>query len=114
MFYYDKKVILRRYNSSLGEYNRPIHTLTDVGVYDCSYSRESSTTSQLQPQKDTQTEGTLYVDMDVDVRVGDVCCIYELDEYDNIILSTEFVAVADKPYRIKDHIEIPLVRNEEV
>ena len=114
MFYYDKKCFVKRYSSTLGEYNRPRNKLTDVGCYECTYMNTSNSTSQLEPQKDNYTGVTLYVEPEADIKLGDVLYIYELDEYGNIILSSEYVAVADKPYKKRTHVEIPLTYDEEV
>ena len=45
-FLYDKKVIVKRYSSTLGKYNRPNQTLETVGTYDCHTAESSSNTSQ--------------------------------------------------------------------
>lgn len=114
MFYYDKKVIVKRYSSVLGEYNRPQSTLSVVGSYDCAYMNTQNSTNQLQPQKTNYTGVTLYVDPDADIRLGDILYIYELDEYGDIVLATEYIATADKPYKKRTHLEIPLTYEEEV
>lgn len=114
VFYYDKKCLVKRYSSELGEYNRPTHTLKDVASYECTFMNTQNSTNQLEPQKDNFTGVTLYVDPEADIKLGDVLYIYELDEYGNIILSSEYIAVADKPYRKRTHLEIPLTYDEEV
>ena len=114
MFYFDKKAIVKRYSSSLGEYNRPMSKLSDVGSYECTFMNTENSTSQIQPQKQNYTGVTLYVDPEADIRLGDVLYIYEMDEYENIILSSEYIAVADKPYKKRTHLEIPLIAYEEV
>ncbi len=114
MFYYDKKCIVRRYSSTLGEYNRPVNKLTDVGTYECTVKISQNSTAQLQPQKSNSTGFTLYMDPECDMKLGDIVCIYDLDEYEQIILSSEYKAVADKPYKKRTHLEIPLNAIEEV
>ena len=113
-FMEDKKVVIKRYSSSLGEYNRPTKTLEEVGTYFCHVAESSSNTVQKQPQKENTTELTLYCDPEAEVHKGDILYIYELDEYEEIILATEFKAMADKPYRKRTHLEIPLESIEEV
>lgn len=113
-FLENKKVIIKRYSTSLGEYNRPKRDLTLVGTYFCHVAETSSNTSQLQPQKKTTTELTLYLDPNVDVKMGDVLYIYEIDEYEEIIRSTEFKALADKPYKKRTHLAVPLLSEEEI
>lgn len=34
-FLYDKQVVVKRYSSTLGEFNRPNKTLVEVGTYEC-------------------------------------------------------------------------------
>lgn len=114
MFFYDKKCIVRRYSSTLGEYNRPVNKLSDVGTFECAIMQSQNTTAQLQPQKSNATGFSLYVDPECDIRLGDIVCIYDLDEYEQIILSSEYKAVADKPYRKRTHLEIPLNAEEEL
>lgn len=115
-FMEDKKVIVKRYISLLGEYNRPVKELNTVGTYPCFVAEDSSNTAQKQPQKENTTELTLYIgtDEEPDVRVGDILLIYELDEYEEIIQSTEFKALADKPYKKRTHVAVPLLSVEEV
>jgi hypothetical protein len=113
-FMQDKKVIVKRYSSTLGEYNRPQKTLNEVGVYPCHTAEDSSTTAQKQPQKENTTDLTLYTEPEADVKKGDILYIYEIDEYDEIIPDTEFKAMADKPYKKRTHLEIPLESIEEV
>lgn len=50
-FLYDKQVVVKRYSSTLGEFNRPNKTLVEVGTYECHTAEDSTTTAQLQPQK---------------------------------------------------------------
>lgn len=114
MFYYDKKVIVKRYSYTLGEFNRPVNQLNDVGIYKCTYMNTENSTGQLQPQKENSTGVTLYADREADIKLGDVLYIYDLDEYESIIPKTEYVTVADKPYRKRSHLEIPLKATEEV
>ena len=115
-FMEDKKVIVKRYSSTLGEYNRPVKELSTVGTYKCHVAENSSNTAQKQPQKENTTELTLYIgsDEDPDVRVGDILYIYEVDEYGNHVESTEFKALADKPYKKRTHVAVPLLSIEEV
>lgn len=40
--------------------------------------------------------------------------IYELDEYDKPIMSTEFKAIADKPYKKRTQLIVSLLSEEEV
>jgi hypothetical protein len=110
----DKKVIVKRYSSTLGEYNRPIKELVEAGTYSCHIAESSSNTAQLQPQKENTTDLTLYVEPEADIRKGDILYIYEVDEYEEIILSTELKALADKPYKKRTHLAVPLVNTEEV
>ena len=110
----DKKVIVKRYSSVLGEFNRPKKTLDEVGTYMCNVSQDTSSTAQKQPQKEVTTDLTLYVEPDADIREGDILYIYEIDEYENIILSTEHKALADKPYKKRTILAVPLVSTEEV
>lgn len=114
MFYFDKRVIVKRYSETLGAYNRPQRTLEVVGEYDCTYSASEDNTNQLQPQKENRTKGTLYTDKEVDIRLGDILYIYDLDEYDEIILSTEYKVIADKPYKKRTHLETDYMVDEEV
>lgn len=110
----DKRVTVKRYNSELGEYNRPKKTLEEVGSYQCHISESNSNTSQKAPQKENITDLTLYVEHDADIQAGDVLYIYELDEYDEIIASSEYKALADKPYKKRTFLSVPLVGTEEV
>ena len=41
-FLYNKQVVVKRYSSTLGEFNRPNKTLVEVGTYEC-HTAESST-----------------------------------------------------------------------
>ena len=100
-------MIVKRYNSELGEYNRPKKTLEEVGSYQCHISESNSSTSQKAPapKKRISHDLTLYVEHDADIQAGDVLYIYELDEYDEIIASSEYKALADKPCK-KAHISL--------
>lgn len=113
-FMEDKKVIVKRYSSTLGEYNRPVKEPITVGTYACHTAEGSSNTAQLQPQKENTTDLTLYTDPEADIKQGDLLYIYEIDEYENIITATEFKALADKPYKKRTHLAVPLVSKEEV
>lgn len=110
----DKKVIVKRYSSTLGERNRPIKILNEIATYFCHTSEGSSSTSQKQPQKENITELTLFVEPEADIKKGDILYIYEIDEYENIIPSTELKALADKPYKKRTILAVPLVNTEEV
>ena len=114
MFYFDKQVIVKRFSEKLGDYNRPQRKCEEVGRYPCTFSGSEDQTNQLQPQKETRTRGTLYTERDVDIRKGDVLYVYELDEYDEPILSTEYKVLADKPYKKRTHLETPYTVDEEV
>ena len=115
-FMQDKKVIVKRYSSALGEYNRPIRELVEVGTYLCYVAENSSNTAQKQPQKENTTELTLYIgaDEEPDVQKGDILYIYEVDEYEQVVKATEFKALADKPYKKRTHVAVPLLSVEEV
>jgi len=110
----DKKVVIKRYSSTLGEYNRPNQTLQEIGTHLCHVAEKGSNTYQKQPQKENSTNLTLYTDPDVEVLRGDILYIYEIDEYDKIISSTEFKALADKPYKKRTVLAVPLLSEEEV
>ena len=114
MFFFDKRVVVKRYSETLGAYNRPTRTLSKVGEYDCTFSASEDNTNQLQPQKENRTRGTLYTEKDADIRLGDILYIYELDEYDEIIQSTEYKVIADKPYKKRTHLETSYLVDEEV
>lgn len=113
-FMQDKKVTVKRYSQTLGEYNRPVNTLETVGTYFCHTAETSSNTAQLQPQKETTTDLTIYTEPEAEIRKGDILYIYELDEYEEIIQSTELKALADKPYKKRTHLEVHLLSVEEV
>ncbi len=40
--------------------------------------------------------------------------IYDVNEYDAIVLSSEYIMVADRPYKKRTHLEVPLKVDEEV
>ena len=84
-FMYNKLVIVKRYSSTLGEYNRPIKSLAEVGRYECSTAETSTTVAQRQPQKVNTEEIDLYTCPEADIKLGDVLYIYEIDEYDKPI-----------------------------
>lgn len=113
-FLYDKKVIVKRYSSSLGAYNRPTKELGTVGTYECHTAETSSTTVQKQPQKETTTQLTLYTEPEAIIAKGDILYIYELDEYGERIPESEFKALADKPYKKRTMLIVPLLSVEEV
>ena len=113
-FMEDKKVIVKRYSSTLGEYNRPQKTPEVIGTYFCHTAGNSSNTAQLQPQKKVTTDLNLFVEPEADIQKGDILYIYEIDEYENIIPSTEFKALADRPYKKRTFLAVPLLSEEEV
>lgn len=113
-FMLDKKVVVKRYFSELGEYNRPIKSLKTIDEYFCHVSESNSTTAQKAPQKENTTDLTLYTDVDADIKMGDMLYIYFLDEYDEIIPETEYKALADKPYKKRTFLSVPLVGTKEV
>ena len=113
-FMYDKLVIVKRYSSTLGEYNRPQKELSEVGRCECFTAETSTNVAQKQPQKVNTAELDLYTYPEADIELGDVLYIYELDEYDNIIPESEYRALADKPYKKRTQLKVPLLRNEEV
>lgn len=110
----DKRVVVKRYKSEFGEYNRPKKTLEEMGSYPCHISESNSNTTQKAPQKENITDLTLFTEPEADIEVGDVLYIYELDEYDEIIESSEYIALADKPYKKRTFLSVPLVGTEEV
>jgi len=117
MYLYNKKVIVKRFSEgTLGKYNRPVEGSEVKGTYMCLVSETdgNSNSSQLQAQKQSTTVFSLYTDPEADIRGGDLLLIYEIDEYDNIIPSTELKALADKPYKKRTQLKVPLLREEEV
>lgn len=110
----NKKVIVKRYSTKLGDYNRPQKTAIEVNTYLCYTAGDSSNTAQLQPQKKVTTDFKLYVEPEADIQKGDILYIYELDEFENIIPSTEFKALADRPYKKRTFLMVPLLSEEEV
>lgn len=115
-FMESRKVIVKRYSQTLGEYNRPHKTPVVVATYPCHMAVDSSNTAQLQPQKSNTTNLSVYIssDEEPDVKAGDILYIYELDEYGEIITASEFKAVADRPYKKRTHLAVPLVSAEEI
>ena len=113
-FMYDKLVIVKRYSSTLGDYNRPQKVLSDVGSYECFTAETSTNVSQLQPQKVNTEEINLYTYPEADIKLGDALYIYELDEYGTPVQESEYRALADKPYKKRTQLKVPLLRNEEV
>lgn len=113
-FMYDKRVIVKRYSSTLGEFNRPNKKLETVGTYPCHTAENTSNTAQREPQKANTTELNLYTEPEADIERGDVLYIYEIDEYEEPILSTELKALADKPYKKRTQLKVPLLSEEEV
>lgn len=117
MYLYDKKVIVKHFSEeTLGKYNRPSEELQVVNTYMCMVAETygNSNTSQLQPQKQSTTDFNLYTDPEAEIKAGDVLLIYDIDEYDNIIESTEFKAIADKPYKKRTQLKVPLLSEIEV
>jgi hypothetical protein len=112
-FMEDKKVIVKRYSSSLGEYNRPQKTAIEIGTYLCHIAGHSSNTAQLQPQKLVTTDINVYVVPEADIQKGDILYIYEIDEFENILPNTEFKAIADRPYKKRTFLSVPLLSEEE-
>ena len=113
-FMENKKVTVKRYSSTLGEYNRPVKELKTVGIYPCCVAEGNSSTSQKQPQKENTTDLTLYTEPEADIKTGDVLYIYELNEYNEIMLESELKVLADKPYKKRTHLAVPLISTEEV
>ncbi len=113
-FLYDKIVVVKRHSSTLGEFNRPKKDLKEVGTYECHTAETSSNTAQRQPQKVNTEELDLYTYPEADIKLGDILYIYELDEYGKPILESEYRALADKPYKKRTQLKVPLLRNEEV
>ena len=117
MYLYNKKVIVKHFKEeTLGKYNRPSEDIDVVNTYMCMVAETdgNSNTSQLQPQKQGTTDFCLYTDPEAEIKAGDVLLIYEIDEYDNIIKSTEFKAIADKPYKKRTQVKVPLLSKIEV
>lgn len=113
-FLYDKLVIVKRYSSTLGEYNRPKKGVTEVGRYPCHTAETSTNVTQRQPQKVNTQELDLYASPEADIKLGDVLYIYEVDEFEEIIPESEYKALADKPYKKRTQLKVPLLRYEEV
>lgn len=113
-FLYDKLVIVKRYSSTLGEFNRPQKGVKEVGRYECFTAETSTNVAQRQPQKVNTQELDLYTFPEADIKLGDVLYIYELDEYENILSESEYKALADKPYKKRTQLKVPLLRYEEV
>ena len=65
-------------------------------------------------RKKNTTDLTLYTDPEAPIKRGDILYIYELDEYDKPIMSTEFKAIADKPYKKRTQLIVSLLSEEEV
>lgn len=117
MYLYNKKVVVKHFkDETLGAYNRPIEGVEVVNTYMCMVAETDghSSTSQLQPQKQSTTSLALYTDPEANIRTGDVVYIYELDEYENIIESTGVKATADKPYKKRTQLRVPLLSVSEV
>lgn len=65
-------------------------------------------------KKKNTTDLTLYTDPEAPIKRGDILYIYELDEYGKPIMSTEFKAIADKPYKKRTQLIVSLLSEEEV
>ena len=113
-FLFDKVVEVKRYSKTLGEYNRPIQELSLIGTYECHVTEGSSNTSQLQPQKKNTTEGNIYTEPEADIQKGDILYVYEKDEYDDVVESTCYKYIADKPYKKRTMLITPLLAEMEV
>ena len=113
-FMKDKSATVKRYVTTLGEYNRPQKKLEVIGSFMCHVAQESTSTAQKAPQKENSTGLTLYCEPDEDIEMGDILYIYELDEYDEPIADTELKAIADRPYKKRNHLEVSLIADEEV
>ncbi len=114
-FLFDKIVEVKRHGSKmLGEYNRPKQGFVLVGTYDCHITDGSSNTSQLLPQKKNATDGNLYTLPEADIQTGDILYVYEKDEYDKKVESTVFKTIADKPYKKRTKLIVPLLAESEV
>lgn len=113
-FLYDKRVVVKRHTSTLGEFNRPTKEVKEVGTYGCHTAETSSNTAQRHPQKVNTEELNLYTYPEANIRLGDILYIYEVDEFDKIIPESEYKALADKPYKKRTQLKVPLLRNEEV
>jgi hypothetical protein len=115
MYLYNKKVIVKHFKEeTLGAFNRPVAGTEVVNTYMCMVAEDTSNTSQLQPQKQNTTDLSLYTDPEANIVKGDVLLIYEIDEYDNIIQSTELKTIADKPYKKRTQLKVPLLSVSEV
>ena len=101
-FLYDKQVVVKRYSSTLGEFNRPNKTLVEVVTYECHTAEDSTTTAQLQPQKKNTTDLTLYTDPEAPIKRGDILYIYELYEYDKRFLPADKLSVGGKAKYLKN------------
>lgn len=108
-FMLNKKVLVKRCVSTLDEeYNRPTKVFESIGTYLCCTAENTTTTAQMLVQKQNTTDLGLYTEPEANIRVGDMLYIYEIDEYDEIILSSEYKAIADKPYKKRTFLEVPL------
>ncbi|AVM69707.1 hypothetical protein C3V36_10925 [Lachnospiraceae bacterium oral taxon 500] len=113
-FIYDRLVIVKRYFSTLGKYNRPQNSLEDVARYECHIAKTSSVVAQRQPQKVNAEEINLYTYPEANIEIGDVLYIYTLDEYGNPIMESEYKTAAGKPYQKRTQLIVPLLNTEEV
>ena len=113
-FLFDKIVVVKRKQETLGEYNRPQKEFVIVGEWECHTAEGSTNTTQKEPQKLNITELDLYTYPEAQIRKGDVLFIYEKDEYGNKIESSVFKAIADKPYKKRTQLKVHLLSEEEV
>lgn len=113
-FLFDKVVEVKRNAAELGEYNRPTQNSSIIGTYECHVSESTSSTTQQMAQKKNSTNLNLYTEPDVDIRLGDILYIYEMDEYGNKVESTVWKAIADKPYKKRTKLKVPLLSETEV
>ena len=56
----------------------------------------------------------LYTHPEADIQKGDILYVYEKNEYDNKVESTEFKTIADKPYKKRTKLIVPLLAESEV
>lgn len=65
-------------------------------------------------KKKNITDGNLYTHPEADIQKGDILYVYEKDEYDNKVESTEFKTIADRPYKKRTKLIVPLLAESEV
>ena len=113
-FLFDKIVVVKRKQETLGEYNRPQKEFITVGEWECHTAEGLTNTTQMAAQKQNSTELDLYTYPEAQIHTGDVLFIYEKDEYGNKIEDSEFKAIADKPYKKRTHLQVNLLSEAEV